>query len=140
MIVLDTNVLSEMMKKDPDQCVLRWLDRLDEAQLFTTAVTVAELKYGIAAKPNGKKKEALESIYHELFNRWFKSKILPFNVAAADIYGAITAKRNQLGHPISIMDAQIASICIANGATLATRNTKDFGELDLDTINPWQKA
>lgn len=136
MIVLDTNVLSELMRQDADVDVLAWLDRQPVAQLTTTSVNVAEIRYGLERLPRGRRRTRLVGIAEDYFGS-FGSRVLPFDLAAAENYAVVVAARDRLGLPISPFDGQIAAICHRTGATLATRNVPDFAGLGLDVRNPW---
>jgi predicted nucleic acid-binding protein len=138
MIVLDTNVLSEVMKASPAERVLNWLDDQLDADISITAITVAEIFLGIETLPEGKRKTALRHHALTLFNSDFPGKVLPFDVHAATVYADIVASSRSKGRTISFADGQIAAICIDHEAVLATRNTKDFDFLDIALINPWQ--
>ncbi len=137
MILLDTNVISEMARRSPNQAVLSWLDSLDAAEIGTTAITAAELLYGIARLPEGQRKAELTVSIHGLLNEDFERRVEPFDTTAAMHYAAIVTRREKAGRPISTADAQIASICRKVGGTLATRNTRDFEGIDIEIINPW---
>lgn len=136
MIVLDTNVVSELMRLSPDPLVVGWAERQVPAEVVTSAVTVAEIGYGIARLPAGRRRELLAAAAEEVFGA-FASRVLPFDAAAAAHYATIVVAREQTGTPISGFDAQIAAICRAHSARLATRNTADFAELELELIDPW---
>jgi predicted nucleic acid-binding protein len=136
MIVLDTNVVSELMRTAPEPAVLAWLQQTSSTGLFTTAVTVAEIRYGIARLPEGRRRETLHQAAKEVFAA-FPRQILPFDLAAAGAYADVVAGRESDGNPISGFDAQIAAICRSQAATLATRNTKDFTDTGIATIDPW---
>ena len=138
MIVLDTNVLSELMKPDPEQAVIAWMDRQDPATLFLTAITVADILYGIARLPEGKRKSRLRELGAAVLQEDFAGRIISFDETAAECYADVVCERQRSGRPISMADAQIAAICRAsNGATLATRNSLDFAGIGLDLTNPW---
>ena len=138
MIVLDTNVLSELMRPDPDQAVIAWMDSQEPAQLFLTAVTVAEILYGIARLPDGKRKAGLRERGVAMLQEDFAGRIISFDEAAAAQYAEVVCERQSSGRSIGMADAQIAAICRAlNGATLATRNSRDFEGIGLDLANPW---
>ena len=139
MIVLDTNVLSEVMRAQPDMSVLDWLDIQPTENLWLTAITVAEILHGIARLPDGKRKANLLDAAQAMIKDDFSARILSFDEVAATYYATLVSCREQLGRPISMADAQIAAICLSHAATLATRNTKDFTELSLALINPWQE-
>jgi hypothetical protein len=138
MIVLDTNVLSELVRPTPDMRVLAWLDDLPVPQITTTAVTAAELLYGVARLPDGQRKAALEQAVRSMIDDDFRDRVEPFDRHAAVAYALVVADRDRLGRPISVADAQIAAICRARGGTLATRNTKDFQDTGIELIDPWQ--
>ena len=137
MIVLDTNVLSELMKHRPSPEVLAWVMRQPRRELLTTSVSQAELYYGLALLPEGRRKAALVAGAGRLFNDVFAGQILPFDGAAAIDYGEIRAMRRRAGRPIAALDAQIAAVARSVGADLATRNLNDFEGCGLELINPW---
>ncbi len=138
MIVLDTNVLSELMKPAPELTVVKWLDAQLDSQVFLPAITKAEIELGIALLPNGKRKDTFTRLAGALFEE-FRDRILPFDAGAASCYANLVATARKAGRTISVEDAQIAAITQANRLTLATRNTKDFEFIpDLLLINPWQ--
>jgi predicted nucleic acid-binding protein len=138
MIVLDTNVVSELMRPLPDEAVVFWLDAQQESDLYITSITQAELAFGIALMPDGKRKRALTSSFEDFLNRIFTNKILPFDSLAANHYAIIASTRQAKGKPISVLDAQIAALCMSTGASLATRNTRDFANIDITLVNPWE--
>jgi predicted nucleic acid-binding protein len=137
MIVLDTNVVSELMRADPAPAVLAWLRQNSGAGLYTTAVTVAEIRYGIAQLPEGQRRESLHQAANEVFAA-FPRQVLPFDLAAASSYADVVAGRDRAGQPIDGFDAQIAAICRSHVAALATRNTRDFTDTGIEVIDPWQ--
>jgi toxin FitB len=139
-IVLDTNVISELIRNVPDPGVLSWLDELPVGELATTAVTAAELRYGVARLPSGHRKRELTVAISGLLNEDFYGKVLPFDERAAIRYADIVASRERAGRPMDVADAQIAAICRDLGATLATRNTADFEETGIPLIDPWEAA
>jgi len=135
MIALDTNVISELMRAQPDQRVLDWLDGLPPGDVAVTSVTVAELLYGIARLPAGKKRTGVEkAIAKTLEDDIF---VLPFDDAAAVDYATLVAALELRGRRIGMADAMIAATCMAAGATLATRNLKDFAGLGIALHDPW---
>lgn len=138
MIVLDTSVISELTRKVPDPGVLSWLDALPVSEVATTAVTAAELRYGVARLPSGHRKRELTVAVRALLSDDFHGRVLPFDDHASSEYADIVAGREQLGRPIGMADAQIAAICRNVGATLATRNTADFEETGVAMVNPWE--
>lgn len=137
MIVLDTNVISELMRQAPDDGVVRWVDRYPSDEVFITAVTAAELAYGVARLPDGQRKTVLAARISELLTEDFQDQILPFDGVAAEHYAQIAATREAAGHPIGMADAQIAAICRRFAACLATRNVKDFVDTGIAVLNPW---
>lgn len=140
MIVLDTNVISELTRSVPDPGVLAWMDGLPTGELATTAVTAAELRYGVSRLPSGHRRRELTVAVSGLLNEDFRGKILPFDERAAVRYADIVAGRERAGRPIDAGDAQIAAICRDLGATLATRSTADFEETGIPLINPWDES
>ena len=140
MIVLDTNVVSELMRRVPDDEVVGWVDRYPADEVFITAVTAAELAYGVERMPDGHRKTTLAVKVSELLTEDFQGLILPFDGVAATHYGEIAAARDGQGSPISMADAQIAAICRRFAACLATRNTKDFVYTGITLLNPWGDA
>lgn len=137
MIVLDTNVLSELASERRAPEVTAWLARQAATDLFTTPITQAEVLYGIELMPAGRKREALQTHAETMFGEDFADRILPFDSSAAEAYAAIAASRRAMGRPISEADAQIAAIARSNGAVLASRNTKDFAHCGIKVLNPW---
>jgi hypothetical protein len=139
MIVLDTNVVSELMRVEPEPAVLSWLQKRSGDSLYTTTVTVAEIRYGIARLPDGRRRESLHQAANEIFAA-FPRQVLVFDLAAANAYADVVTVRENLGNPIDGFDAQIVAICRSQAATLATRNTKDFTDTGIPFVNPWQEA
>jgi predicted nucleic acid-binding protein len=137
MIVVDTNVASELMRSSPAVAVQDWVRGQDGRDLYTTAITVAEIHYGIERLPAGRRMEALRTAVTEVFGM-FAEQILPFDAAAAERYAQVVSHREELGLPIDGFDAQIAAICRAHGAALATRDLAGFQETGIDVINPWR--
>jgi toxin FitB len=136
-IVLDTNVLSELLRAEPDPAVIDWTASQPLETLFTTTVTQAEMLYGVGLLPNGQRRRRLETAVAALFAEDFNGRVLPFDGVAATAYAVIAAERQRMGHPISQFDAQIAAITQSRGGRLATRNVVDFENCGLDTLNPW---
>lgn len=137
MIVLDTNVLSEPLKREPSSAVLDWLKLQPPSGIFTTAITQGELLYGIQRMPEGKRKAAFLVSVQQMLRDDFGDRILAFDSYAAVSYGWIRASRDDIGRPISVEDAQIAAIVHSRGATLATRNARDFEYCGIKVLNPW---
>lgn len=137
MIVLDTNVLSEFMRVEPAIRVLTWVDAQPAMDLAISAVTVAEILHGIARLPSGKRKQKLEAHAMAMFEEDFAGRILPFDAHAAVEYAILVADCEAMGRAVSMADAQIAAICRAHGASIATRNVKDFESSGVEIIDPW---
>jgi predicted nucleic acid-binding protein len=137
MIVLDTNVLSETCRPKPSARVLDWMRSQLAAGLFTTAITEAELLYGIALLPDSKRRRALETAIRLILTEDLAGRVLPFDSAAAREYANIAATRRRAGRPMPEADAQIAAIARSRGAALATRNSDDFADCGLTVVSPW---
>lgn len=135
MIILDTNVISELARQVPDAGVLAWLDSLEISEVATTAVTAAELRYGVARLPDGQRKRELTVMIRGILTEDFYGRVLPFDERASVRYADIVTGRERIGRPIGVADAQIAAICRDSGAVLATRNTPDFEETGIDLID-----
>jgi toxin FitB len=138
-IIVDTNVVSELMRPSPSSQVRDWVSAQPPGELCTTAITVAEIRYGLERLADGRRKQSLLSAATEVFAT-FSDYIQPFDADAAIWYATIVARRDRLGLPIDGFDAQIAAICRIRGAALATRNAKDFRETGIDVIDPWQHS
>lgn len=139
MILLDTNVISEMVRKRPDPGVLNWIRAHPRSEFWTASVVIAELLSGIELMPAGRKQRALREAIDEMIIEDFRGQILTFNLPAARQYAQILAVRQQMGRPIREIDAQIAAIARVHGATLATRNGNDFAACNLAVVNPWDR-
>ncbi|MFO0684754.1 MAG: type II toxin-antitoxin system VapC family toxin [Sandaracinus sp.] len=137
MIVLDTNVLSELMRASPERRALAWVNAQPASQLYTTSVSEAEIRAGIAMLPKGKRRDALAAAADAMFEVDLGGRVLPFAREAARVYALILTSRGRSGRPISAFDAQIAAICRAADARLATRNVADFDGCGLDVVDPW---
>ena len=140
MILLDTNILSELMRAAPEAAVEQWLADQPAASVFISAITEAELRYGLALMPPGKRQSALAVEIENMLGEDFSGRILPFDSPAAVAFAEIAAERRQAGRPISQADAQIAAIARSRGAALATRNVPDFEGCGVEIINPWSSA
>ena len=137
MILLDTNVLSELMKLAPEPHVLKWLDTLSPSECYLSAITKAEIELGIALLPDGKRKVDLKTAAELMFDE-FPERCLSFNSTAASRYADIVAESTRIGRPISVEDAQIAAIAITHDMVLATRNNSDYENIaELTILNPW---
>jgi predicted nucleic acid-binding protein len=136
-IILDTNAVSEVLKPVPSNIVLRWMASQEPSSVFTTAITQAEILYGIEALPSGRRRQGLSTVVEEIFVQDFQGRILPFDQEAARQYATIVASRKEAGRPIAQFDAMIAAIARAHRAAVATRNTGDFEHCGIRLINPW---
>jgi toxin FitB len=139
-IILDTNVISELVRPAPSPVVLRNLRLLPSHDLYTTAITEAEIRFGLAILARGRKHSAPRNQLELILGQEFAGRILPFDSAAAGAYAAIVASRRLAGQPISVFDGQISAIASIRGATLATRNLRDFRGLRFPLLDPWVEA
>ena len=137
MFVIDTNVASELMKPAPAPSVAAWIAARDAEKLFLTAIGEAELLYGVAILPAGRRREALETAMTRWLDLGFADRILPFDSAAARAYAEIAADRRRAGRPIGEADCRIAAITRCRGGALVTRNVRDFEEARVEVIDPW---
>ncbi len=137
MILLDTNVISELMRAEPARIVLDWFGKHDAGDLFISAVTEAELRTGVAMLPEGQRRDRLQLAIDAMIDQEFQSRVLPFDSLAAKAYAEIAAQRRASGRPIAEADCQIAAIARATDAPIATRNVKDFDGSGVRVINPW---
>ena len=140
MFVLDTNVISELMRPRPDPAVFAWVAAQPRDILFTTSVSEAEVFHGIDSMPEGRRRDALEASAEALFAEEFAGRVLPFAGVAARLYGEIMARRRAAGRHIGSFDALIAATALAAGADMVTRNTVDFEGCGLTLVNPWETA
>jgi len=136
-IVVDTNVISELMRPDPELAVIAWVGGRSPGSLATTAINVAEIRVGLARLHDGARKAALSTAAEAVFGG-LKDLIWSFDAQSALEYATVVARRESIGRPISGFDAQIAAVCRSRGAAIATRNVSDFADLGLDVIDPWQ--
>ena len=139
MFVLDTNILSAMMLSDSVPEVATWIDGHDEATLFTTSISYAEIFAGLAIMTDGRRRRALETTARAMFDD-FEGRILHFDIDAATTYADLFATRRKVGRPTAPLDLLIASIARSQGAAMVTRNTADFLNCGLTLINPWMAA
>lgn len=138
-MLLDTNVVSELMRPQPDPKVMAWFAGQAQRQFFISAITQAEIQLGIALLPKGKRRDDLTLAAQTMFAEDFRDHCLAFDAQAADHYGLLVAKRIRAGKPISVEDAQIAAVALGHNLPLVTRNTKDFAGIErMALINPWQ--
>ena len=139
MIVLDTNVISAVMQREPAAVVVAWLDRQAASSIWTTAVTVFEIEYGLRRLPEGKRRSALELAFGALLAQDLENRILPFDAQAAIAAGSVAAAMDASGRTVEIRDVQIASIASVRNATVATRNVRHFDGA-CAVVNPWDDA
>lgn len=137
MIVIDTNVLSALMREVPDQPVIEWLDRQAAESIWITSITVFEARLGLALLPKGRRRQTLESAFDSLVVDDLEGRVLDFDRPAAEAAAQLAAGRQRKGQTIDIRDTQIAGIVIARRAALATRNVRHFSDLTIGLINPW---
>ena len=137
MIVLDTYVVSELMRAAPSEFVVDWVDQQPAEDVHLAAITVAELLYGVARLPDGTRKTDLAHRIEAMLSEDFDHRVVPFDETAAGHYADIVVRRERAGRPISMADAQIAATCRSHGALLATRNIDDFTDTGINITNPW---
>jgi predicted nucleic acid-binding protein len=138
MIILDTNVLSEFMRAVPNHTVMDWIARQVSSEVFVTTITQAEMYYGLALLPVGKRRSDMERAVRQMFQQDFLERILTFDSAAALEYAKLASLRRQIGKPIAQADAQIAAIALSKNAVLATRNITDYCDCQITLVNPWE--
>lgn len=138
MIVLDTNVLSALMQSQPDTKVVSWLDRQPSESVWITAINLFEIGYGLALLTPGKRRKTLEDAFSTLLRVDLEERILPFDASAAEHAAALAGERRRKGRPVDMRDTQIAGICEARNAILATRNTRHFEDISTPITNPWE--
>lgn len=137
MIILDTNIISEMMKPSPSDNVISWLDQEEVSKLYITTITIAEISYGINALPEGNKRVLLAEAFSKTILTGFEHRIYPFDESSAYLYGKIMADRKVKGRPLSIPDGQICAIALSCDCVIATRNIRDFADCGIDIVNPF---
>ena len=138
MIILDTNVLSALMREAPELPVVQWLDRQQADSVWITSVTLFEVRLGLALLPKGKRRQALEAAFTQLLLEDLEDRVLAFDSAAATEAVLLAAERQKAGRPVDFRDTQIAGIALSRRATLATRNTRHFQDLRVPVVDPWQ--
>lgn len=137
MIIVDTNVISDAIAPRPTERVVAWLAAQPVDALWTTAITAAELRAGVAALPEGRRKRALGEAIEGALYADFAGRILPFDDAASVAFASVSARRRRSGRPVAEMDVQIAAIAMVRGATVATRNATDFDDTGIAFVDPW---
>lgn len=140
MILLDTNVLSALMQREADPAVVDWLDALPSESVWTTSITIFEVRFGLQLLATGRRRRQLEESFATALHEELEGRVLPFDREAAEAAAAIAAQRRSKGRTIEIRDAEIAGIAAARRATLATRNTRHFDDLRLALVNPWSPS
>ncbi len=137
MIILDTNVVSEMMRLAFSEAVADWLDRQDETAIWITSITVLEVRTGIETLPPGRRRDNLSADFERCLDAFIQGRVVAFDSRAAHAAAKLTADRQRAGRPGELRDTMIAGIAIASGATVATRNTRHFDDLSITLIDPW---
>jgi len=136
-IILDTNVLSNLMRSTPERSVIEWLDRQPPESVWITSVTLFEARFGVALVPRGRHRNALEAALDALLKDDLEDRVLDFDAAAAVEAAALAADRRRAGRTVDVRDTLIAGIALARRATLATRNTRHFRDLNVKVVDPW---
>jgi toxin FitB len=136
-ILLDTNVVSALMRREPDAIVVAWLDQLPPESVWTTSITVFEIRLGLDLLVEGRRRRVLEEAFAKALAEDFENRVLPFDQVAAQAAGRIAAERRRAGRTVEVRDVQIAGIAAARKATLATRNRRHFEGLGLALVDPW---
>ena len=139
-VLLDTNVVSELMRRTPDPAVAMWAAGQPLESLFFSAVGEAELRYGAAVLPAGQRRETLVSDIERMLDEAFENRVLPFDSSAARAYADIAAMRRSAGRPVAPADCQIAAIARSRRMAVATRNVRDFEDADIEVVDPWAAA
>lgn len=137
MIILDTNVLSALMRAVPDKPVVAWLDGQPADSVWITSVTLFEVRFGLALLPSGRRRRGLEVAFGQLLEQDLENRVLDFDSPAADVASTLAAERQRNGRPVDMRDTLIAGIVISRRATLATRNTRHFDDINMRLVNPW---
>jgi predicted nucleic acid-binding protein len=138
MIILDTNVVSALMRPKDNSVVVAWLDRQASVSVWTTAITVLEIRFGLLLLPNGRRRKSLEQTFADFISEDLEGRVLAFDAAAADAAASLAAARRQTGRQIDVRDTQIAGIALARKAIVATRNVKHFDDSSIPVVDPWQ--
>ncbi len=138
MIILDTNVLSALMRVAPELAVVRWLDDQPAESIWITSITLFEARLGLALLPRGKRRRTLESAFEKILEEDLENRVLDFDSAAATEAASLAAARQRAGRPVDMRDTQIAGIALARRAALATRNVRHFEDLSVAVIDPWR--
>lgn len=137
MIILDTNVLSALMRTTPETTVVTWLDRQPAESIWITSITLFEARLGLALLPKGRRRQTLEAAFTRLLEDDLENRVLDFDTAAATEAATLAADRQRTGRPVDIRDTQIAGIALARHAVVATRNVRHFSDLKVPVVDPW---
>jgi len=140
MIVVDTNVLSALMRQVPEPPVIEWLDRQAAESVWITSITLFEARLGLALLPKGRRRQTLEAAFDKLMVEDLEGRVLDFDQPAAEAAALLAARRQRDGLSIDMRDTQIAGIVVARRAKLATRNVRHFSDLNVEVINPWESG
>jgi predicted nucleic acid-binding protein len=138
MIILDTNVLSALMRDQPDEAVVRWLDQQPRQSIWTTSITILEIQFGIAVMASGKRQRLLGEAFDQAIAEKLEHRVLAFDTNATQAAAVLMSKRQQQGRSGDLRDAMIAGIALSNHAILATRNAHHFEDLTSPVVNPWE--
>jgi hypothetical protein len=138
MILLDTNVVSALMAPAPPRSVIEWLNRQESVTVHLSTITIAEIAFGVAVLPEGRRRRSLAERFDTFVVEGFEQRVLDFDRRAALLYGDVMSRRRAMGRPLSALDGQIAAIARANHLSVATRNVRNFEHCDLDLINPFE--
>ncbi len=140
MVLIDTNIVSEIMSRSPSSNVVNWLNNQDSLSLFISTISIAEVNYGLNIMPDGKRKNVLTDRFNSFVSKAFEQRIIDFNESAAIQYANIMSHRKIIGRPMSVPDGQIAAIALSNELAIATRNTRDFDDCGIIIVNPFDDA
>jgi toxin FitB len=138
MILVDTNVLSALMRRAPDPTVIAWLDKQPRTSVWTTSITILEVRFGLQVMPAGKKRSVLMELFERVLTEKIERRVAAFDMLAAQHAADLMAFRQNSGRPGELRDTMIAGIVLASRATLATRNTRHFEDLSISLVNPWE--
>ena len=139
MVILDTNVLSALIKDEPDSLIESWLDGQADVSVWTTAINIFEIRYGLAIMPAGRRQSLMLAAFERIIEEILESRILLFDRPAAEHAALLMARRKSAGRPIDLRDTMIGGIALAQRATIATRNVRHFADLDVPVVDPWSK-
>jgi toxin FitB len=139
-IILDTNVLSALMRGSPEPAVVRWLDRQPAESVWITSITLLEARLGLALLPRGKRQRELQSAFEKLLAEDLENRVLDFDAAAGTAAASLAAERQRGGRTVDVRDTQITGIVVARRATLATRNVRHFADLKVTVVDPWSAS